>query len=218
MHGVSFSPRRGAAGQPSKEHRSHRVAPMALTSQAGSRRRRAAQPVRPLCQSHGIESLLSPPPARSVRHYRRRTLLAAGAPRRLRHPRSAAVAAPAPGSSKSQYGRGLVDAVGFVALVLAPRAHRHPRCRPRCRHPKSFRQSAASAGGESFEVPGWGAPISRRTTCQLACHYTGSNSQPRRRTRPSSSRSRSACWSSGKGKALSSRRTSELQLPRRPMI
>jgi hypothetical protein len=95
---------------------------------------------------------------------------------------------------------------------------------------------ALTAGAGVFEVPRWVAAMwrlcswiccSRRFVrvvalgCQRArraSHHTGSNWPPRRRTRPSSSRSKSACWSSGRGKAPLSRRTSELQLPRRPMI
>jgi hypothetical protein len=87
--------------------------------------------------------------------------------------------------------------------------HTESNRQPRPPHtPREQRSSACwSSGGQG--TPQLSAP---------ACHQTGSISQPRRRTRPSSSSSKIACWSSGKGKELLSNRRSEVQLPRRPMI
>jgi hypothetical protein len=135
---------------------------------------------------------------------------AAAAPRHCRHARSAILAE----RSTSQGGSWGKSSLGSVLC--------HSRCGEAealsSRHPKvcSARGDAGAAHSRSQASP----PSPRRARPMLApiSHQTGSNAQPRRRTRPSSSSSSRACWSAGTGKALLSSRTSEFQLPRRPII
>jgi hypothetical protein len=100
-------------------------------------------------------------------------------------------------SSRCGYRRASGETLSPIqgVPIVTPR-HRHSRC-------PSSRYGRAKA--HSLER-GRCHPAARQPARQFSAptlHQTGSISQPRRRTRPSSSSSRIACWSLGEGQGTS---------------
>jgi hypothetical protein len=240
------SPSMSSAG--SLPCRSRRANPSRSTSPAGSRHPRCRRRVRCLAALVAQTPSRSTSPAgsrhpRCRRRVRCLAALVAQTPSRStsqggsRHPRCRRRVRCLPLSSRwrrvvrhPKVGRVALDVVGgFFALLPSPRQRRDivaiqgvPIVTPSIRLARrALPRRRQRARAHSPSKDGHYLPRTRRPARQLSAparHQTGSISQPRRRTRPSSSSSRIACWSSGKGKALLSNRRSEVQLPRRPMI